>query len=728
VRRLFTFIFSFLSFISIAQIDHWETVVYENDNWDYLVPSSPVNLTWNTVGFNTTGWSVGPGGFGYADGDDVTILPNGTISCFQRIEFSIVDTSTIALAALTIDYDDSFVAYLNGVEITRDLLSAPGQPAWDDLATGLHEAEIYQSIYPSQYSIDKNFIAANLINGLNVLAVQAHNQSNTSSDMTSRVYLHFGISDVSTNYGATPTWFVPPFIFTESNLPIVVINTDLGLSIPNEPKIDAEMGIIYNGEGNINYMTDPFNEFFGDIGIELRGSSSQSFPKKPYGLETRGPDSSNYNASIFNWPADNDWALIAPYSDKSLIRNVLTYKLGNELGRYSPRTKLCEVVLNGEYIGVYVFTERIKQSAGRVNVDKLDFNDTNGNELTGGYIIKKDKTTGGGIVAWTSPFTSTAPSTGPVQFQLHDPKIDTIHPLQLAYIETYVTSFETALDGPNFADPILGYEPYIDVGSFIDFMIMNEISKNVDGYRISTFFHKQHISEGDLLVAGPLWDFNLAWGNANYCQGGLTDGWEIDFNNICGGGGTLDNPFYWSKLVQDPNFTYALNCRWQQLRQDELQEDSLLNYIDKTAIYLAGAANRNFAKWPTLGTYVWPNNFIGNTFQEEIDYLKTWTSARLIWMDANMFGSCPNLGIQEDIINVEIYPNPTENQLYIQLSSAVGELTVIIHDLSGRELFAYDYANTSTANLDLSAYDSGSYLVSIYLNNTIIKNEKIIKF
>ncbi|MCB9224179.1 MAG: CotH kinase family protein [Crocinitomicaceae bacterium] len=710
-----------------SQVDHWETAVFETDIWNYLVPSSAVDPAWNDVGFNTTGWSTGQGGFGYGDGDDQTVLPNGTISCFQRIEFNVVDTSNIFIAALTIDYDDAFVAYLNGVEITRDLLAGTGQPTWDQQASGLHEALAYQGAYPAQYTISKSFLSANLNQGVNVLAVQTHNESATSSDMSSRVFLHFGISNTSNNYSPVPNWFVPPFVFTSSNLPIVVINTVGNITVPDEPKIDAIMGIIYNGEGNLNYINDPYNEYYGNIGIERRGSSSQSFPKKPYAIETRGPDSSNYNVSLFDWPADNDYALIAPYSDKSLIRNVLTYKLGSELGRWAPRTKLCELVLNGEYVGVYVLTEKIKQTPGRVNINELEYSDTVNNEITGGYIVKIDKTTGGGVIAWTSPFTAASPATGPIYYQMHDPDLDTLHPLQLNYIQQYITDFEVALDGPNYTDPVLGYEPYIDVNSFVDFMIMNEISKNVDGYRISTFYHKQHIHEGGKLVAGPLWDFNLGWGNANYCDGGLTTGWEIYFNDVCGGGGSLNNPFHWNKLVTDPEFTHKLNCRWQELRQDELHADSILAFIDAQAIYLTDAAGRNFTKWNTLGSYVWPNNYVGNTYLEEIDYLKTWTVDRINWMDANMFGTCPDLGADVNEYQFLIYPNPTNNSISVKSDNLLQNGMIELTDLTGKRLLYMAFAGKAEMILDLSDYESGIYLINIYENNRIVSHEKIIR-
>jgi len=711
---------------SKAQINHWETVVFEDDLWDYMIPSSNIPSTWQTVGFNNSGWSVGAGGFGYGDGDDNTILPNGTITLYQRIEFTIFDTSEIDLAVLNIDYDDSYIAYLNGVEISRDLVSG-NPPQYNQPSDGLHEAVAYQGAYPTQITINKTFLSQNLIQGLNVLAVEVHNESITSSDLSSRVFLHLGINNTSTNYSNIPNWFTPPLIFTSSNLPIVVINTLNNSSIPNEPKIDAKMGIIYNGAGQINYLTDAYNEFYGSIGIEIRGSSSASFPKKGWGIETRAPDSSNYNVSIFNWPADNDWVLHAPYSDKSLLRNVLTYKIGNDMGRYAPRTKLCEVVLNDEYQGVYVFTEKIKINPGRVNINKLNPNDVSDQAISGGYIFKIDKTTAGGVIAWTSPFLQAPPSTNYTLYQLHDPAFDEVNTQQLNYIENAVTQFETALSSSNFSDPILGYEPFIDVGSFIDFMLVNEVTKNVDGYRISSFYYKQHISEGGKIVAGPLWDFNLAFGNANYCDGELTSGWEIDFNTICGG--PLNNPFHWTRLVQDPDFTHKLNCRWQELRQTSLNEDTLMNYIDSMANYLQEASIRNFSRWQTLGNYVWPNNFIGNTYQEEIDYLKTWLSARLAWMDANMFGTCTDLGANNlsNDFSFHIYPNPTKDYLNVIFNNKINSGKITLLNMLGQEVNSININQTNFIQIDLKDLNNGIYLLNIYSSNQLINQQKIIK-
>ncbi len=245
-----------------------------------------------------------------------------------------------------------------------------------------------------------------------------------------------------------------PMTLDSSNLPIVVINTQNGASIPDTPKIDATMGIIYNGPGVRNYMTDPFNEYSGNIGIEVRGSSSQMFPKKQYSIETRDNFGNSNDITVFNMAYDNDWVLYAPYSDKSLIRNVLAYQMGWDLGDYAPRTKLCELVLNGEYRGVYVLTEKIKRKDGKVGTNDLEQWDNSGNELTGDYVLKIDKTTGGGVIAWTSPYPPYTGASQSIGFQLHDPPLDSLTTQQLNYIQNYITQFETALAGPNFDDHI----------------------------------------------------------------------------------------------------------------------------------------------------------------------------------------------------------------------------------------------------------------------------------
>jgi hypothetical protein len=206
--------------------------------------------------------------------------------------------------------------------------------------------------------------------------------------------------------GSNSPWtcysFTVPFVFSSSSLPIVVINTG-GQTIVDDPRIIATMGIIHNAPLR-NNITDPFNNYNGQIMIEFRGSSSQSFPKKAYGFETQDILGENNNVSLVGMPAENDWILYAPYSDKALIRNTLTYHFGNQLMEYAPRTKMCELVINGEYRGVYVLMEKIKQDQNRVDIADLTINDIAGDSLSGGYILKVDKTTGGSTYDFMSNY------------------------------------------------------------------------------------------------------------------------------------------------------------------------------------------------------------------------------------------------------------------------------------------------------------------------------------
>lgn len=711
------------SFLSYSQVDHWETIVFENSTWKYMAPDASTPNTWIQNGFNDASWTSGQGGFGFADGDDNTTIPAGTVSLYQRIQFQVANPATISKLILNVDYDDGFIAYLNGVEIARSFMSGSGQPAYNATASGLHEAVMYQGGYPDQYELSQTQTASLLLTGTNVLCIQTHNESAGSSDFTSMAWLHAGMSVSGTTFSPTPAWFSAPVDFIQSNLPIVIINTG-GQAIPDEPKINATMSIINNGPGNTNHITDTPNEYNGNIAIERRGSSSAGFPQQSWGLETRMVDQvSNNNVSIFGWPAENDWILYAPYTDKSLIRNVFTYWLGNQLGRWAPRTQPCEVVLNGEYQGVYVFMEKIKRDSGRVAINTLNVDDTLGNGLTGGYIIKIDKTTGGTPIAWTSPFPAQSPSTMPISYQLHEPEIGQIHPLQLQYIQNYVTAWETNLAGPNFDNPSIGYSAYIDVESFIDFLLVNEVTKNVDGYRISTYLYKNRLSEGGKLVAGPLWDFNLGLGNADYCEGGLTTGWEIDFNSICGGG--WDNPFWWHRLLEDSVFSKRVHCRWLELRQGPLHQDTITSYLQSLYAMLDTPADRHFVKWPILGTYVWPNNFIGNTYEEEMNYLSSWLSARIGWMDSNMFGSCPDFGIEEETQQFAVFPNPTANEIRVQGNQLAGSLVTVL-DYSGKRLFSVR-AHENSQTLDLSPYSPGIYFFQISSKSGTIDTIKVIK-
>ena len=511
--------------------------------------------------------------------------------------------------------------------------------------------------------------------------------------------------------------------FTDSNLPIVVINTNSQI-IVDDPKIFCDMGIIWNGTGNRNYLTDPFNNYNGKIAIEIRGSTSQQYPKKSYGVETQDALGNKLNVPLLGMPTEHDWILYGAYPDKSLMRNEITYSLFSKMQPYSPRYVYCELVINGQYMGVYTLLEKIKRDANRVDISRLDSNDVAGDSLTGGYIIKVDKVTGSSTTTWTSPYQAK------VKFLYHDPEDIELQPQQLNYIKNYVTNFENTVYGPNFTNLTTGFRAYADAWSFIDFFIMQELGRTVDGYRSSSFMYKDKDSKGGKLTCGPMWDFNLSYGNADYCDAFDTTGWQYNFANVCPTF-TTEPPDWWARILQDSNYTHDLKCRWMGLRMTILNTDSVNAWIDSVALYLNESQQRNFQRWPILGTYVNWNYFIGNTYQEEIDYLKWWFQSRSEWLDNNLPGNCWNFSVAEyesGKENVKIFPNPFNNSATFSFSfNENSEKILLIYDVIGKEvkrIITPKGENSTTINKN--EMDEGMYFYQLIDGNKTIATGKLI--
>ena len=429
------------------------------------------------------------------------------------------------------------------------------------------------------------------------------------------------IEPVDTNLGNGTGEILP-----ENRLPRVEINTN-GAEIVDEPKINAQMHIKVND----------VNDYEGNIGIEIRGSSSQMFPKKQFGFETRDDMNEDLDVSLLGFPEEEDWILYAPYSDKTLFRNVLIYDLSRDMGRYASRVQFVDVYINDSYNGVYVLMEKLKRDVNRIDINKLKDDENSGEDLTGGYILKIDKADGGGttytsVNSFTSPYAPNDSGGGQQIYFLYDtPDEEDITAEQRTYIQDYMADFENALAGNNFTDPDSGYLAYIETQSFIDFFLLNELANNVDGYRLSTWLVKD---KNEKLQMGPIWDFNLAFGNADYCSGGSNNVWAYKFNERCSGD-FWQIPFWWDRLLEDPVFVAQLQSRWQELRSTVFSDTAIDQKIDSylETLTLSGAIVENFQRWDVIGQYVWPNNFVGNSYNAELDYLRDWLFARLSWLD-----------------------------------------------------------------------------------------------
>lgn len=404
-----------------------------------------------------------------------------------------------------------------------------------------------------------------------------------------------------------------------SNLPIVIIDTS-GQWIRDEPKIPASMKIIYDKSGSRNTLNSRHIDFEGKIGIEIRGKTSQGFRKKQYGIETQDEQGNDKDVSLLQLPAESDWVLNGPYSDKTLMRNYLAYEFSNRIGRYASRTKFVEMFLNDRadatignrhYVGVYLLIEKIKRGKNRVDIQPLKPADS-----TGGYILKIDK-----MDRYETYFSTRY---GTRLFHVY-PKGYEMSDAQKAWIQNYMSEFEAALSGKDFKDPEHGYAKYIDIDAFIDHFIINELFRNIDGFRNSTYMYKDRDGK---LTMGPVWDFNLSMGNSSFSEGWKTDGWLIYTDRV---------PFWWDRLLKARNFRQKLVKRWQALRRDELATSKLLDEINRTAKYLSEAQKRNFQRWPVLGRRVFGNPNSGlPTYQQEVQQMKNWLQARLKWIDQHI--------------------------------------------------------------------------------------------
>lgn len=515
--------------------------------------------------------------------------------------------------------------------------------------------------------------------------------------------------------------------FSSSNLPIVLINTGGQYIDTAYQTFIVWMGIIDNGPGNRNYITDPPNNFNGDIEIELHGSSSLWFPKKSYKITTLNSAHQHINMPLLGMPEEEDWIFNAPYQDKTFLRDPLAFRIFNQMGHYSSRGKFFELVINGDYKGVYEMQEKIKRNQFRVDISKLKNTEISGDDLTGGYIIKLDKWLPG-EEGWYSNYNSNLTNDSANYFLYHYPKADSLVQVQKDYIKNHFHHFENVLRSSYFSDPDSGYRKYIDVPSFIDFFITNEISKNVDGYRTSTFLYKDRDSKGGKLHCGPLWDFDLAWDNASYNGGHNTYGWQYQYFPY-----DWFVPFWWWQLMSDNSFKNELKCRYQSLRTTTLSYNSLYQYIDSMALYLDESQARNFTKWPILGQAIYPNpNPVPTSYTGEISVLKNWLWQRLVWLDSNMPGTC-DVGIASNDSqqnSIHTFPNPFMNTFNINYNIDTNtNIKIELLNTLGDELQIVFEGNKSKGNYEeeVSAQQlpAGIYIVKLSLDKQVYYQKMI---
>lgn len=383
-----------------------------------------------------------------------------------------------------------------------------------------------------------------------------------------------------------------------TDLPVVRIDTSA--RIKDDPKVRARVRVIDHAGPNTERSAPNVYDGFG--GIELRGQSSQAhFPKKSYGIELRTRSGRNNSVGLLGMPSDDDWVLYAGYNDKTLMRNVVAYHAARLTGRWAARTRFVELVMNGRYRGVYVLMERPELSDDRIDIS--------GKGLGGDYLVEFTFPYQAGR---KGPFFRTPIMRRPIVYE--DPAHRDLSARERRYVQRTVNGAERAL----YRGRRGGWRRVLDAPAAADYVLIQELFRNVDAFHGSTFMHK---GAGARLALGPVWDFDLSSGNSVSTKSGLTVRWWTRGRD-------------WAeRLHADPGFRRAMRRRWRVLRDGGLRAE-LVRTIDRSARTLAaGPAQRNFRRWPILRKRVWQNPAARGSFRAEVRFLRRWLVRRVSWMD-----------------------------------------------------------------------------------------------
>ncbi len=420
-----------------------------------------------------------------------------------------------------------------------------------------------------------------------------------------------------------------------THLPLLEIYTQDGIEIPGRAIVDPETGItvayeqtpdgkdeivarieVSSREGK-NHHTDDEPELVSDAIVHARGNSSRTFDKLGYSVDLIKEDGTDNDLEFMGMDAHSEWALHGPFLDKTLLRTYMWYNIAGDLMEYSPNVRFCEVMINGEYMGVYVATEKITagENGARLNLTK----NAKDKEFYG-YMIKLDspsKTPYKNINNF-STYTGHAEKTISVAY----PKGKNLTPEFAEEIARDFSIFEKNLYSYDYDSETHGYEMYIDVDSFVDYFLINELTVNYDAGGRSTFMYRDMSNVYKMCV----WDFNAC--NGNYIR-------DVSDKTFF-----LVERTWFSKLLTDEEFTERVLERYFALRKTFFSDEYLMNYIDDVVEYLGPAVKRNFDKWGYTFdqnfTMLYPKERNLTSYDAAIKQLKNHLLERAAWLDENI--------------------------------------------------------------------------------------------
>lgn len=432
-----------------------------------------------------------------------------------------------------------------------------------------------------------------------------------------------------------------------SDLPVVVFNNmGAGTDVPASEDQFIAMQVFDTRNGRSSLLNPP--DLAAQGYFHRRGQATFWNAKANLRVETQDPYGDDKAVELLGMPAESDWVFYGINAfDKVLMHNPLSHDLYRQMGHYSSNTRFVEVYIKlgtdttapltrADYYGLYVIVEKIKVGKNRVDIDKLRPENTNAPSVTGGYLLSIDKSNPGNPAYLAN---ASIWHLDPDFYEITSP--DRI--AQKQYIDNYFNSFYSALTGPNWTDPNLGYAAYIDMDSWIDYHLNNTFVFNADMLRISAYFYKPRDGK---IVQGPLWDFDRAFADSNDGRGFNPRHWRsadsdggTDPFNPCN---TFNNPWY-SIMFADPDFWQKWIDRYQDLRKSSYSLTNLYARIDYFGNQVREATSREYARWgdtqPRSGTYsadgltyTFPSP---GTWQGELNFVKYWFSNRVDFMDSN---------------------------------------------------------------------------------------------
>jgi hypothetical protein len=435
---------------------------------------------------------------------------------------------------------------------------------------------------------------------------------------------------------------------TTSDLPLVVVE-GYGQGKPEDRETYVDMAfMVFEPVAGVAALSNA-PTLVTRAGYHLRGQSSATFEQAPYRIELWDNASEDAEYPVLGMPAESDWALIGPYSDRTLIRNAFVYDLGRDMGLSAPRYAFAEVYINqadralstDDYQGIYMLVETIKNDKSRLDLKQLDEDDVGPDVISGGYIFKfewaaSEEPTlacsgseplgggfgfGGGMGQGSGPGGgASAGGTCWTDLEVVDP--DPLVPAQADYLTGVVQELHDALHTAPFAE----VSELVNVRSFVDTFIVNELTRNLDAYTRSSYYYKER---GSPITAGPLWDFNLTLG-MGFGTNLEPEGWQFEERNVASD---------WFRILgSDPAFLAQVSARWQELRQTLLSQGQLEQRIALLAAPLESASVRDFARWPVAdvaeqGFFQIPSE---PTWAGQLEVMREWLGERLAWLDSQL--------------------------------------------------------------------------------------------